>query len=277
MSESTTLFLRDDIAQLWRGRDPFTCAQAQQGAIFRNKEGRRTLRFEHAGRGYFLKLHEGVGWGEIFKNLLQARLPIVGAGPEYRALQALRAIGIDTLTAAGFGQRGRNPAAQLSFLITDELTSVESLEDFCARWPRQPPTFALKRALIERLASISRTLHGAGINHRDYYLCHFLLDSAAPIDAAAVGTRPLYLIDLHRAQIRTRVPERWLIKDLGGLYYSALDIGLTKRDVLRFIRAYRGEPLRAVFARERSFWQAVQRRAGQIYRRDFGREPQWPL
>jgi heptose I phosphotransferase len=268
-----TLLLRDDIAQAWNGQDAFEAARSQQGAVFRDKEGRRTLRFEIEGRGYFLKLHQGVGWSEIFKNLLQLRLPVVGASNEYLAIRALEEIPIDTLSVAAYGKRGIDPSQQLSFLVTDELTGVESLEDLCGRWVAQPPSFALKRALIVRLADISRRLHGAGINHRDFYLCHFLLDVSVPVTAASVAERPLYLMDLHRAQIRARVPRRWLIKDLGGLYYSALDIGLSRRDILRFVRAYGGRPLRELLGADLPFWRAVMRRAGQIYRRDHGREP----
>lgn len=271
-----TLLLRDDIAHAWSGHDAFEAARRQQGAVFRDKEGRRTLRFEIDGRGYFLKLHQGVGWGEIFKNLLQLRLPVIGASNEYLAIRALEKIPIDTLSVAAYGRRGINPATQLSFLVTDELTGVESLEDFCGRWPAQPPSFALKQALILRLADIARRLHGAGINHRDFYLCHFLLDVSAPVTAARAAQAPLYLMDLHRAQIRRQVPRRWLIKDLGGLYYSALDIGLCRRDILRFLRAYGGRPLRELLGADLPFWRAVLRRAGQIYRRDHGREPASP-
>lgn len=274
---SDSLYLRDDLAASWRD-DPFRCAQAQQGEIFRNKEGRRTLRFSSGERGYFLKLHQGIGWGEVFKNLLQARLPVTGARNEYEAIRALERLGIDTLGVAGFGVRGRNPARQLSFLVTDELTDVVSLEDLCRNWPAQPPPPAVKWALIRRLARISRTLHGAGINHRDYYLCHFLLAGGAPVDAEAATRQPLHLIDLHRAQIRSRVPRRWQVKDLGALYYSALDIGLTRRDVLRFLRAYfEPESLRELLARQLPLLRQIQARAGAIYRRDFGREPRWPL
>lgn len=276
------IFLRDDAAVMWRGRDPFSAAQAQTGTIFRDKEGRRTLRFEHHGRGYFLKLHQGIGWKEIFKNLIQGRLPVTGAANEYHAIRALESLHIDTLSIAAYGRRGCNPATQLSFLLTDELQHVESLEDFCAHWPQQPPNFALKRQLIERVAEIARTLHGNGINHRDFYLCHFLLEkdrdqNAAPITAHNFASRKLYLMDLHRAQIRARVPQRWLIKDLGGLYYSALAIGLTRRDILRFLRAYRRRSLRDIFAHEADLWRAVKKRAAKIYRRDRGREPRWPL
>jgi heptose I phosphotransferase len=271
------LYLREELAAAWAGRDPFAMARAQGGEIYRDKEGRRTLRFELNRRAYFLKLHQGVGWREIIKNLLQLRLPVLGAANEYHAIRALQRLGVDTLTVAGFGRRGGNPATQLSFLITDELSGVQSLEDYCRDWRLRPPAPALKRRLIERLADISRTLHEHGINHRDYYLCHFMLDLSQPLDAERIRTAPLHLIDLHRAQLRRRVPRRWRIKDLGALYYSALELGLGARDVLRFIRRYRRRPLTTIFADEPSLWRAVRRRAGAIYRRDFGRDPQWPL
>lgn len=267
-------WLRADVASAWQGRDPFAAAQAQQGSIYRDKEGRRTLRFEIDGRGFFLKLHEGVGWQEIGKNLLQGRLPVLGASNEFLAIRALEKLHLDTLSVAGYGKRGINPATQLSFLVTDELTGVESLEDFCGRWPEQPPSFALKIKLIARVATIARTLHAGGINHRDFYLCHFLLETNRnSVTAESIDTLRLYLMDLHRAQIRARVPLRWLIKDLGGLYYSALDIGLSKRDIFRFMRAYRQQSLRSMLTDDVKFWRAVAQRAHKIYVRDNSREP----
>lgn len=276
--DNDALLLRADIAEMWRGRDPFRAAQDQQGIIYRDKEGRRTLRFEYRNRGYFLKLHRGIGWKEIIKNLIQGRLPVLGAENEYRAIRAFERLGIDTLNVAAYGKRGGNPAAQLSFLITDELQHTESLEEFCARWPQQPPSFVLKRKLIERVATIARTMHNNGINHRDFYLCHFLLkNDSPPVTADNLNSRKLYLMDLHRAQIRKQVPRRWLIKDLGGLYYSALGIGLTRRDVLHFLRSYRQQSLREILSHERDLWSAVKSRAAKIYRRDFNHAPRWPL
>ncbi len=54
-------------------------AQARPADVYRDKEGRKTLRFEYAGNAWFLKLHTGVGWAEVGKNLLQLRLPVISA------------------------------------------------------------------------------------------------------------------------------------------------------------------------------------------------------
>ena len=72
--------LDEPFRTLWAGRDPFAAVEALQGEVFRELEARRTLRTEVAGRGYFVKIHRGVGWGEILKNLMCLRLPVLGAG-----------------------------------------------------------------------------------------------------------------------------------------------------------------------------------------------------
>ena len=73
------------------------------------------------------------------------------------------------------------------------------------------------------------------------------------------------------------MPRRWRVKDVASLYFSALDIGLTGRDVLRFLRAYFGQPLKAIVADQASLLRAVERKADKLYRRDFGRAPVFPL
>lgn len=264
------LELRDDFRRAWP--QPFEAVQQVEGEIFRDKEGRTTQRFIFEDKPYFLKLHRGVGWWEIFKNLFQFRLPVVGAKNEWRAIELLHCIGIGTMNCVGYGKRGLNPARQLSFLLTEELSAVESLEDYCEKWPQQPPGFAARRILIEAVAGLARQMHAHGMNHRDFYLCHILLAD----DWDEEGTPSLFLIDLHRAQLRAEVPPRWLVKDLGSLYFSALDIGLGRKDVLRFLKAYTGRPLREVLS-DRAFWSKVCRRAATLYQRDFGKQPVLPL
>jgi heptose I phosphotransferase len=48
---------------LWAGQDPFAMVEALEGKVVRALDGRRTFRTEVAGRGYFVKIHRGVGWG----------------------------------------------------------------------------------------------------------------------------------------------------------------------------------------------------------------------
>jgi heptose I phosphotransferase len=241
------LFLDEPFRSLWAGQDPFVAVEALAGDVFRELEARRTLRSEVAGRGYFVKIHRGVGWAEIVKNLLSLRLPVLGAENEWRAIQRLSELGVDSMHAVAYGLRGRNPGRQHSFIITEELSPTLSLEDFCLDWKKHPPGVRLKRALIARVARMARRMHLAGVNHRDFYLCHFLLH----LDPAPTADQfRLSLIDLHRAQLRAQLPRRWRDKDLAALYFSALDIGLSRRDLLRFLVAYFSCPLRQILRDE---------------------------
>lgn len=244
-------------------------AEALEGRVVRAMDGRRTFRTEVAGQGYYVKIHRGVGWKEIFKNLLAGRLPIIGAANEWRATRRLAELGVDSLHAVAFGQRGGNPACQHSFVITRELAPVVSLENYTRHWKKEPPPHALKRALIERVAEMTRRMHQGGINHRDLYICHFLLHLDPPPES---GKLKLSLVDLHRAQMRPRVPARWRNKDLAALHFSSLDIGLTQRDRLRFLRHYFDRPLRDVLNQESallSFLQSEGLRLQERFRRKF--------
>jgi hypothetical protein len=230
------------------------------GDVYRDIENRRTQRINLTGNYYFIKQHRGVGWKEIFKNLLQLRLPVVSAKNEWLAIQKLHQLNIHTLDIMAYGCKGFNPAKKQSFLMTRELPTFITLEDLCKPWKSQRPAWGLKYRLIQTVAHIAKTLHTQGINHRDFYLCHFLLDLIEYPKSIK-----LYLIDLHRAQIRRKTPTRWIIKDLSGLYFSSKDIGLTKRDLLRFIKFYRDQSLRDILNKETLFWVKVKKRGDQLY------------
>jgi len=255
---ATRLWLRADLAALWQGRDPFEAAFTTQGETFRALEQRQTLAFEAGGKRYFIKRHQGATVREILKNLLQGRLPVVSATNEYKAIRRLESLGVRAPTLAGYGSRGTLPHALQSFLVTDDIGPHQTLEDYCRHWPSAPPSFNEKLTLIRQAATLARTLHSNGVCHRDFYLCHLLRTTA---DA------PLTVIDLHRALVKPQLPERWKIKDVAGLYFSAMDIGLTRRDLFRFMRIYRQQGLRQALKEEAGFWQAVVRRADRLYGR----------
>lgn len=257
------LYLRDDLARAWAGADPFARVAGLRGEIYRAVADRRTLRFESNGQAYFAKIHNGAGWSEIAKNLLTGRLPVIGARNEYEACRHLAEAGVPAPKVAAFGERGWNPARRFSFVVCDALENRESLEDVVARWQRQPPPVAEKRRLLRAVAAFAAAMHAAGVVHRDFYVCHLLLDR----EAWAAGSARLAVIDLHRAQIHAGIPRRWLRRDLGALLFSVMDAPLTRRDWLRFVAAYRGRSLRTVLREEGALWKSVHRRARALYRK----------
>ena len=244
------MYLRPDIATAWQGLDPFVQAFALTGDVLREMPGRRTLRVRIGSGSYVLKLHHGVGWAEILKNLVAGRAPVLGARNEYEAVTRLAAAGVPSMRVAAFGEQGTNPARRRSFVLLDDIAHDESLEDVARRWARAAPPSAERRAMVAAVAAIVRDMHAAGVNHRDCYLCHFLC-------AHGGGLR---LIDLHRAGIRAQVPRRWRVKDLAQLWFSAMHAGLTVRDRLRFVRDYSGGRLPRD-AQAWAMWRHVERDA----------------
>ncbi len=239
------------------GADAFAQVMQLQGRVYRNVTGRRTVQVQFGDESYFVKQHFGVGWNEIFKSFLSFKVPILGALTEVSAIRKLNEIGIDTTPLVGYGVRGCNPATQQSFIITKDLGDIISLEDLCAAWKSNPPNAEFKKRLIIAVAELSRNLHKSGLNHRDFYLCHLCLDA----QALQKSQIKLYLIDLHRMQIRAQPALKAVMKDIAGLYFSSMDVGLTARDYLRFKRHYAtnfdGVTL--------GFWQNVATRADKLY------------
>ena len=101
------------------------------------------------------------------------------------------------------------------------------------------------------VANIAKKIHEAGVNHRDFYLCHFCLDNTSKENIK------LYLIDLHRVLIHSKPSAKANMKDIAALYFSSMDNGLTKRDYLRFKRHYQKQTAQ--------FWQQVEVRAQKLH------------
>ncbi|MDP7452092.1 MAG: glycosyltransferase [Arenicellales bacterium] len=278
------------------------------------EEGRRTVSFSHNSERYYLKIHDGVGWKEIGKNLTSLRLPVLGAENEWKGVHHLRRqtllqnLGLNTLNIAGYGTRERrfwkilnNPAKRQSLIVTDEIPEAISLEDLFKDklfWGRNankiPIKICFKRWLIEQLAQTARVLHNSGANHRDFYLSHFLLQRTKESHEPTPENSSLFLIDLHRMQIHkprwtawikailqgalklqrphppeSVTPRRWKMRDVSGLHYSSMDLGLTKRDLIRFISTYENISNRQVLETLQDndgFWRDVQSRAHNLYR-----------
>jgi len=254
------------LQERFAGDQAFEQVLATDGKVYRDFKGRRTLRFEHAGKGYYLKIHPGIGWAEILRALLQGKLPVLGAQDEYRAILALQQAGVRTMTIAGYGVRHSNPARRESFIITEEIGNAVSLEELIEGKGGPTPTLRKKRVLIREVAAIARAMHRRGVNHRDFYLCHFLLPEQWLVRQNGEAP-PLHVIDLHRAQVRRRVPLRWRLKDLAGLHFSSMNAGLTQRDRLLFIACYENRPLRQVAAEPASLWTRVDRQARKRYKK----------
>lgn len=253
-------WVRQDLRP-WFEPDPFRTASTQEGEVFRAVANRRTLRFAARGNDFFLKWHGPVGWGEIWKNLLVGRLPVVSARNEYMACRHLAERGIAAPILAAAGSRGLNPARRESFVVLEALTGRTDLERVAANAAMLSADQL--RALVEGVARFARCLHEAGVAHRDFYLCHLLLDD----ERWARGVVDLAVLDLHRARVFRTLPARWRERDLAALLFSATGLELTPRLLFRFVHVYTGGSLDAI-RESGTFWSRVVQRAERLRRRE---------
>jgi heptose I phosphotransferase len=252
-----TLYIVDELEKQMVDGDKFCIIMSMNGQSFRKVKSRNTIKVELYSQSYFIKQHFGVGWAEIIKNLLSFKKPIISAKTEWQAIQKLDEIGIATTPLVAYGERGLNPAKRQSFVLTKDLGDITSLETLCAQWSEQPPNIDFKRKLILATAQLAKTLHDNGMNHRDFYICHICIDN----QKLSKGELFLYLIDLHRVGIRHKILASDQMKDLAGLYFSAMHIGLSQLDFYRFLKAYTGQRLSALSKQDWAFWQQVHKRA----------------
>jgi UDP-glucose:(heptosyl)LPS alpha-1,3-glucosyltransferase len=235
--------------------DPFAWAFATEGELKRGTAGRETLGLTLADQPVFLKRYRGVGWGEILKNWLQLKRPILDALTEWQRLGELALLGLPAPERLAAGRQGASPARRRSFLLMRALEGF-ALEDRIQEQPPVPP--AERRRWARALGAYARRLHGAGLAHRDFYFCHWFQQ---PDGAVA-------LLDWHRALKRRRLARRWLAKDLGALLASTRPYGVTRREVLAFLAAYHAAPPSLARRRHRTLWQAAVARAARLQARE---------
>lgn len=239
-----------------KSADAFSALMNITGKAFRDVPGRKTIQIKLGAKSYFVKQHLGVGWGEIFKNIFSFKKPILSAMTEVSAIRKVTELGIATTPLVAYGERGCNPASVKSFVVTEDLGDIISLEDLCADWAKNPPDAKFKRNLIIAAAQVAKKIHENGVNHRDFYLCHLCLDKTV-LKSADISEVSLYLIDLHRVFIHAAPSINANMKDIAALYFSSMDIGLTTRDYLRFKRHY--------LKQSTSFWAQVETRAQSLH------------
>ena len=208
---------------------------------------RITLRFtlDDAGheRAFYIKRHGRSSLKEYLKPLFSLRLPILGARNEWNALLAFHEAELPTMTPVAFGQHGAN-----SFLITEALENCTKLSELETTKPKGSSSVNAihaedaspdRRSLVERVARTTQRMHNAGLHHQDYYLGHLLLPNP-PATCESLSDR-VYVIDLGRVRKQNPLSQRWIVKDLAQLNYSAHGASLTER--VRFLRQYLGHKI----------------------------------
>lgn len=210
---------------------------------FHAKQGRSTARVRFDSPwgelSVYLKRHDRL---PLWTRLGALLWPGIGRSPasaEWRHLDFARSLGIAVPEVVAAGER-IGPWTNLSgFLMVAELTGAkalnEALPEFAARLT-VAEFAALKRTLIAEMVAIAVRLHAASTFHKDFYLCHFFLETSAD----SRNRERLTLIDLHRLGVHRWNAARWRRKDLAQLLFSTFDVPVVDdRDRARFWLAYR--------------------------------------
>lgn len=175
----------------------------------------------------FLKRYDRPPILTQLKNWLSAGRRLSTCSLDVTAARNLSAAGINTPKTIAYGNQWSTFFEKRSFIITESIAGAESLEKKlpdCFYAPPAPENLKQRRDFINRLAAFVRAFHETGYRHRDLYLCHiFYTDS-----------NQFYLIDLARAFKPKVFSERFCIKDIAQLFYSAPGCYFSSTDRLRF-------------------------------------------
>ena len=237
-----------------------------RGGILSKEQGPRSVcRFslpdEEGEKAFFLKRHLHPPLREQIREFFRYGSFLSGGRREWENIWKIRQVGISTIDPVGFGERREWGGWEVeSFLVSLELKEACRLTEFIPKHLSPPLNSSLlsrKRQLLGELALLARRIHEAGLFHRDFYLGHVFVTDRKE------GEMELYLMDLQRIfRPKWRI-ERWRIKDLASLNFSAPPGWFTATDRLRFYKQYRGIP--RLEDRDRSLIRRITRKSQRIW------------
>jgi hypothetical protein len=183
---------------------------------------------------------------------------------EYHQAEALAEASIAAPRAVVCAERMLGPFERRSVVCLSTAPG-EAFDRAWAVWAKNgaPITCGWARHdLTIRLARFVSAFHHSGRCHRDLYLCHIFVEA----DPAGAAPAQFALIDLTRVFSPSFRRMRWVIKDLSQLDASARQLGATRSDRLRFLRAYLGLQRRS--PRVRVYARRTVRKSDAILARD---------
>jgi heptose I phosphotransferase len=232
-------------------------------------DGKRTVTL-------YLKKHRTRTVATCVRALLGLAAPKTPARVEAEWAQRLTTLGVPTMTVAAYGERLRPDGTLVAAFLTEALSGFEQLDLLLVRHfgDRDDPRL---RGLIANVADVAARFHRAGLNHRDFYTCHFFVKEhiSLPVCESAAGSigggRPstafaVRLIDLQRVQCRPEwLRRRWVVKDLAQLAYSCPPRLIGPTEQMRFFKLYLGA--RRLDSAAKRVARAVLRRAAALERK----------
>ena len=218
---------------------------------------RSRLQFE-MGAGetaVFMKRYDRVPIAVQIKNWFAARRRISSGLFDFEAGEKLSKLGIKTPRTIGYGESRGRCFEKKSFIITEKIPNAQSLEKrlpVCFTGSGTVANLKARRAFIARLGGFVKKFHDTNFRHRDLYFAHIFYSDSGEF----------YLIDLSRVFRPMLFSERFRIKDIAQVYYSAAGRYFSRTDRLRFYIAYSGQT--KLTDRDKAFIRAVVKKANRM-------------
>jgi tRNA A-37 threonylcarbamoyl transferase component Bud32 len=158
------------------------------------------------------------------------------ARSEYRALAAMRSLGIQAVRPVAYGERRVLHFVRSCFLITEAVPGAMSLTAFIKTFCEHPDARRVRQARLDILTALARQvrhMHEAGFVHRDLFWRNVLI---RPVPDERFE---FYFIDASVGR-RIRIPQRRqesIVRDVAALGVLAPDF-CTRTDQLRFLLEY---------------------------------------
>jgi hypothetical protein len=178
---------------------------------------------------------------------------------ELTSTNTLSAAGINTPKVVSYGELWGTLFEKRSFIITEKIPNAESIErklPNCFNNPATVENLKLRRNFIAQLATFIKKFHDTGYCHRDLYFSHIFYSENSKF----------YLIDLARVFKPTLLKQRFQIKDITQVYYSAPAKHFSRTDRLRFYMTYSGQ--RKLSIKDKIFIRKVTQKAERMARHD---------
>ncbi|MFH1615165.1 MAG: lipopolysaccharide kinase InaA family protein [Planctomycetota bacterium] len=212
-----------------------------------------------SGTTVFLKRYDKPPITGQLKNWFQHRRRASSMSFDLDAAESLSKAGIPVAEVICYGRQWGLCFEKRSFIGTRKIDNAESLERKLPGYfygHKTPETLRSRRRFISNLARFAHKFHQTGYRHRDFYFCHIFCDHYCRF----------HLIDLHRVFKPRILKNRFRIKDIAQLCYSARGSFFSRTDRLRFYLSY--AQTKKLRRRDKAFIRKVITRVHKMARHD---------
>jgi hypothetical protein len=188
--------------------------------------------------GFYVKRYFFPNWTKRLRGTLRGTFFGMHRGQaEYRALNAMRALGIPAVRPVAYGDRRVGHFLAACFLITEEVPGARNLTAFALAVAagRQTLSPAQRRALLAALAEQLAALHATGCSHGNLFWRNLLVRHGP-------DSRPeFFFLDAQplRSWQRLGRNSHWWLRELAQVTVSATPF-TTRTERLRFMHYYLG-------------------------------------